>query len=145
MQPDASSKPSRSERLKAWIHKHPARTYALIAIGLVLAGSLTTAAVLWQQPQKKPPVEPKKIVQADKPKPIYHAPLTGEVIPDKSAISKAVTAIMIENSPSARPQSGLKEAEIVYEAVAEGGITRFLALCQQHQPELIGPVRSLRL
>ncbi len=52
---------------------------------------------------------------------------------------------MLENSPDARPQSGLKDAEIVYEAVAEGGITRFLALYQQRQPETIGPVRSLRM
>ena len=52
---------------------------------------------------------------------------------------------MIENSPAARPQSGLKKAGVVYEAVAEGGITRFLALYQGEKPALIGPVRSLRL
>ena len=51
---------------------------------------------------------------------------------------------MLENSPDARPQSGLKEAEVVYEAIAEGGITRFAALYQQNKPELIGPVRSIR-
>ena len=51
---------------------------------------------------------------------------------------------MIENSPSARPQSGMQQAEITYEAIAEGGITRFLNLYQQNKPGLIGPVRSLR-
>jgi hypothetical protein len=112
--------------------------------GLILAGGLITMAVLWQQPEEVKPEPVKKIV-AQAPKPIYYAPLTGEVIESKDAASRAVTAIMIENSPDARPQSGLKDAEIVYEAVAEGGITRFLALYQQHQPSLIGPVRSLRL
>ena len=51
---------------------------------------------------------------------------------------------MIENSLDARPQSGLKDAEVVYEAIAEGGITRFLALYQQNSPSTVGPVRSLR-
>jgi hypothetical protein len=51
---------------------------------------------------------------------------------------------MIENSPDARPQSSLDQAGIVFEAVAEGGITRFLALFQDSQPDYIGPVRSAR-
>jgi hypothetical protein len=51
---------------------------------------------------------------------------------------------MIENSPDARPQSGLRDAGVVYEAIAEGGITRFLALFQTEQPDYIGPVRSVR-
>ena len=52
---------------------------------------------------------------------------------------------MIENSPDARPQSGIKQAGVVYEAIAEGGITRFLALYQEAKPGLIGPVRSVRM
>ena len=52
---------------------------------------------------------------------------------------------MIENSPEARPQSGLKNSGVVFEAIAEGGITRFLAIYQQEKPQLIGPVRSVRM
>jgi hypothetical protein len=52
---------------------------------------------------------------------------------------------MIENSPEARPQSGLKNSGIVFEAIAEGGITRFLVLYQSEKPQLIGPVRSVRI
>lgn len=52
--------------------------------------------------------------------------------------------VMIENSTDARPQSGLSYADVVYEAVAEGGITRFLAIFYcQNAPE-IGPIRSAR-
>lgn len=51
--------------------------------------------------------------------------------------------VMIENHPDARPQSGLSSADIIYEAVAEGGITRFLSVfyCQTAD---VGPVRSAR-
>lgn len=81
-----------------------------------------------------------------KPKPeIFYSPLTGEKVASAEARAAAVTGVMIENSPESRPQSGLKNAGIVYEAVAEGGITRFLALYQGEKPEKIGPVRSLRL
>ena len=51
---------------------------------------------------------------------------------------------MIENSIFARPQSGLDQAGIVFEALTEGGITRFLALYQDTQPGYLGPVRSAR-
>lgn len=54
------------------------------------------------------------------------------------------TAVMIENSPDARPQAGLLQADMVFEAIAEGGITRFLALYQESKPDYIGPVRSAR-
>ncbi len=132
-------------RAKAWIHSHPAKTYTLVAVGLVLAGGLTAAAILWQKPEKiQPTVVTQKTVPS-KPKPVYYSPLTGEVIAEESDATKPATAIMLENSPDARPQSGLKDAEVVYEAVAEGGITRFLAIYQQRQPETIGPVRSLRM
>jgi hypothetical protein len=55
-------------------------------------------------------------------------------------------AIMINNHVDARPvQTGLPEADIVYEAVAEGGITRFLAVYQANDVEKLGPVRSVRV
>ncbi|MFA6908482.1 MAG: DUF3048 domain-containing protein [Patescibacteria group bacterium] len=53
--------------------------------------------------------------------------------------------VMIENLVSARPQSGLGDANVVYEALAEGGITRFLALfATGYEVPKIGPVRSAR-
>ncbi|HSI20272.1 MAG TPA: DUF3048 domain-containing protein, partial [Verrucomicrobiae bacterium] len=54
--------------------------------------------------------------------------------------------IMIENHPEARPQAGLAEADWVYEAIAEGGITRFLALYADANTKdvRVGPVRSVR-
>ena len=54
--------------------------------------------------------------------------------------------VMVENHAESRPQSGLSSADIVYEAIAEGGITRFLAIfyCGVAQETTIGPVRSAR-
>lgn len=59
--------------------------------------------------------------------------------------SRRPLGVMIENHTDSRPQSGLSSADIVYEAVAEGGITRFLAIfyCKDATP--IGPVRSARI
>jgi hypothetical protein len=57
---------------------------------------------------------------------------------------RPVVGIMIENSQTARPQSGLSQAGVVFEAIAEGGITRFLALYQDQQPGNVGPIRSAR-
>lgn len=53
--------------------------------------------------------------------------------------------IMIENSTAARPQSGLSSADVIYEAVAEGGITRFLAIFYCQDASYVGPVRSARI
>ena len=54
-------------------------------------------------------------------------------------------AVMIENHLDSRPISGLSSADIVYEAVAEGGITRFLTIYYCEQPEIVGSVRSARI
>lgn len=74
----------------------------------------------------------------------YYSPLTGVEVVDQATTTRQMTAIMIENSPAARPQSGIKEAGVVFEAIAEGGITRLATLHQEDRPALIGPVRSLR-
>lgn len=75
--------------------------------------------------------------------PKYYAPFTGEEISQEVSKNAAFFAI-IENSPDARPQSGLYAADIVYETMAEGGIPRFIALFQKNSPDKIGPIRSAR-
>jgi DUF3048 family protein len=56
----------------------------------------------------------------------------------------ASLAVMIENQADARPQTGLTSADVVYEALAEGGITRFIAIYLSDDASTVGPVRSLR-
>lgn len=55
-----------------------------------------------------------------------------------------VVITMIDNYYKARPQSGLDKADIVYEIIAEGGITRYMALFYSQKAEKIGPIRSAR-
>ena len=138
------SKQSRLQRLRNFINRHRIATMCicdaiLIAIGGAVAFVLTyrapVADTAYHAPAKKAPKTAEK----------YYSHLNGIEVASKADLSKPVTAIMIENSPDARPHSGLKQAEVVYEAIAEGGITRFLTLFQQHKPQLIGPVRSLRM
>ena len=87
-------------------------------------------------------LEPGDATAADE---IYYSPLTGLESQNKNAATAAATCIMIENSVEARPQSGLKDAGVIYEAIAEGGITRFMAVYQDAKPQYIGPIRSARM
>jgi hypothetical protein len=75
--------------------------------------------------------------------PKYYSPYTGEEVSKEAAAQPAYMAI-VENSPDSWPQSGLTEADIVFEATVEGGITRHLALYQKENSAKIGPVRSMR-
>ena len=74
-------------------------------------------------------------------------PLTGIMYTSEEATSwkdKHLLGVMINNYTDARPQSGLIDADLVYEIVAEGGITRYLSFFLTHTPQKIGPVRSTR-
>lgn len=119
------------------------RMLVLLAIGIILIGITYGALALFT---KDPPAPPAESIAA-KPEPekptTEPSRLTGvQVKPELNKLP--VTAVMIENSPDARPQSGLRDAGVVFEAIAEGGITRFLTLFQEAQPGYIGPVRSVR-
>jgi len=59
-------------------------------------------------------------------------------------VKRSPVAVMIDNSPKARPQHGLSKASVVYEILAEGGITRFMGIYLDNDAEIIGPVRSAR-
>lgn len=136
---------SRWSQLLAWVSAHKKASIIACATVIVLLLSSIGFIILRQYPIETIDVpivgEIKK-----KPKPTqFYSPLTGLTVADEAATKANITGVMIENSPDARPQSGLKDADVVYEAIAEGGITRFAALYQQSRPGLIGPVRSLRM
>lgn len=72
------------------------------------------------------------------------APLTGLSLTDPARLGRPALAVKVDNAPAARPQSGLDAADVVYEEVVEGGATRFLAVFQSADADLVGPVRSVR-
>ncbi|GIW62387.1 MAG: hypothetical protein KatS3mg090_0213 [Patescibacteria group bacterium] len=85
--------------------------------------------------------------QPDEPK-TESCPLNGELYTKQQRQEwekRRPLGIMVENHVDARPQSGLQSADIVYEAVAEGGITRFLAIYYCDSVSPVGPVRSARV
>lgn len=72
-------------------------------------------------------------------------PLDGESTPRALALRRPL-AIIVENyAPDARPQTGLSAASTVFETLAEGGVTRFMAIYLEHDAPKVGPVRSTRI
>ncbi|HVA90366.1 MAG TPA: DUF3048 domain-containing protein [Chloroflexota bacterium] len=72
-------------------------------------------------------------------------PLTGQRV-SWAVAHRRPMAIIVENyDPDSRPQTGLNYASLVFETVAEDGITRFMAVYLENQAPLVGPVRSARV
>ena len=81
--------------------------------------------------------------EATEPPPVDTNPLTGEAL--DAVIDSRPYAIMINNTTKAVPQCGIGQADLLYEIVAEGSITRFLAIFDDlSDVDVIGPVRSVR-
>lgn len=135
---DEPSKKNRMHEINTWLKQHQKLVYITLCIILTLSIILLFFAL--RKDYSVLPLQNHKLKVTK----IPVSPLTGLPIKDPKLAKRPVTAVMIENSPDARPQSGLGAAGVVFEAVAEGGITRFEAFYQESQPKLIGPVRSLR-
>ncbi len=112
--------------------------FALLVLLIILTGCKDKEEA--KQDVEEPDTEEEPVVEEEEPK--FTFPLTG-IETDKESTDRTI-AVMINNHPDARPQSGLHKADIIFEVLAEGGVTRFLALFQSEQPENIGPVRSAR-
>lgn len=129
-----------------WFKRHKKLTIVLaILLVLVIAAGTATALYFVNKKTEAPAKVAEKPKEQPAPPPVYYSPLTGMKVDSQAITQQPVTGVMIENSPDARPQSGLKDSGVVFEAIAEGGITRFAVLYQEQKPQLIGPVRSVRL
>ena len=73
--------------------------------------------------------------------------LTGELAENPEDLLRRPILVKIPNAPTShvRPQSGLNDAAIIYEHLAEGSVTRLSAIFYGDMPEKIGPIRSARL
>ncbi len=113
----------------------------LLAISLVACQDKELAKVPQPEPAPAPVQEEQPIEQPVNP--MFTAPLTGLAV--ETAPTDRPLAVMINNAPAARPQSGLSAADIIIEVLAEGGITRFIAVFQSEGgADAVGPVRSIR-
>jgi hypothetical protein len=118
--------------------RSPRRLAAALMVGVAMAGSVAcsshslppaAAGTVTTRPPPPPPA------------PVYW-PLTG--LESGEVAARPALAVKIENSIDARPQTGLNSADIVWEEVVEGGITRYVAVFHSTLPRKIGPVRSVR-
>jgi Protein of unknown function (DUF3048) N-terminal domain/Protein of unknown function (DUF3048) C-terminal domain len=112
----------------------------LAILGALVAVGLFTAACTSDEPA--PDAEPEAAAPEEEVPPI--CPLTGEDPPRGIDLARPAVALKIENSPDSRPQTGLDQADIVYEEIVEGGVTRFMAFYHCHDVAEGGPVRSAR-
>ena len=95
----------------------------------------------------KPPTNGNGYIEDNEPK-TQECPLNGALYSKTQEANwqkRRPLGVMIENHTEARPQSGLSAADVIFEAVAEGGITRFLAVFYCQDASFIGPVRSARI
>lgn len=109
----------------------------VVALLLLLTGCSQTKDTVTEHKGKEIEANQKETVTI-----ANHYPLTG--LATKEDVGGRAVAVMVNNHPKARQQSGLDQADIVYELLAEGNVTRFLAIFQSEKPERIGPVRSAR-
>ncbi len=119
------------------------------SISYSLFNKLTSQTPDSKQSGKSSLPTPTNIVEEDPQEPkTEQCPLNGSMRTKKAKDSwekRRPLAVMIENHTEARPQSGLSYADVVYEAVAEGGITRLMALFYCNLSDVqVGPVRSAR-
>lgn len=128
--------------LKKFYNNH--KKSILIVIGVVLALMIGLLIYSFVKSDTVDRTDPNSTSESAKPEiTLVPSPLTGVEV-TKDLAERPVVATVVENSPEARPQSGLIEAGTVYEFLVEGGITRFVALHQEQMAEKVGPIRSLR-
>lgn len=130
-------------KVNFWIKTHKKAVIIGVPIVIILISGLIVGMIRYIIPPENTIVitTPEK---KEPPKPILVASLLNGTLVSPEAKNSHVIAVMIENSSAARPQVGLTSADVVYEAVTEGGITRFMALYSQKYPEKSGPIRSAR-
>ena len=122
---------------KQWI------VFSIVAV-IVIGGATGTTWALTRHKQPTPAPKKQAVIKKVAPSVPIYSDLSGLPITDPTLNQKPVTAVMVENSLDARPQSGLSQAGVVFEAQAEGGVTRFMALYQDTTPTNVGPIRSAR-
>lgn len=118
--------------------KNPVRS-AVVGISLV-ALALAGCAV-----QEEPDVEDEVLLVEEEvvPEDVPRHPLTGVELGALAAEGPSI-AIKIDNTSSGRPQVGIAAADLVFEELVEGGVTRYLAVFHTAIPDEVGPVRSGR-
>lgn len=136
--PSQGSKTPAWERFKIWAKTKNGKV-TLVLLSILLLALIAAGIVIYQRYFKKSTDD---------------SLVTGKVKTGETCVLEGTNvasngnrhplAVIIENHTQARPQVGLDKASVVYEAVSEGGITRFMAVYSCFDAERLGPVRSVR-
>lgn len=127
------------------VHEAGRRRRGLRYLGLGVAAALTLVGCSSASPTPQASTVGPSI-DADKgaaPTPVVPTtwPLTGV---EGDPVERPALAVKIENTHVARPQSGLEQADVVWETIVEFEVSRFVAVFQSQVPDKVGPVRSVR-
>jgi hypothetical protein len=106
-------------------------SFAALALALSACGGGTSKPNAEQPAAKTEPV-PKV------------APLTGEPDPSGASLQRCAITVKIDNTPESQPKHGIEQADVVYEEVVEGGLTRLAAVFNSKAPDRVASVRSVR-
>ena len=123
--------------------RRSAALVALSAVAALLVGCTAEAEPIPVATSAAPEPEPAFTSTYVAPEDFDIAPLTGERIAVGGLASPSLAA-KIDNHPRARPQIGIDRADIVFEELVEGGLTRYVAVWHSDVPAEIGPIRSIR-
>lgn len=128
--------------------KDPAKKKIIIAVIAVIAVVAIAVAVYFGvfYGKEEPTTQPETTTTTTAAPVVITNPLTGEADYNESAVGKRPVAIVVENSPQARPQYNMDTPDIIFEGEVEGGITRMLWFYADMTdlPEQVGPTRSAR-
>jgi hypothetical protein len=130
------------------LRRHPRMIIGggIAAVAVILTVSLIAALAGSAAPVKPPTLTAAPLPPKPTPTPTPHHPtqltdpFTGEPVKKLGQ----VLAVKIDNIVTARPQTGLQSADLIYVIPVEGGLSRFMAVYSSHIPTVIGPVRSAR-
>jgi Protein of unknown function (DUF3048) N-terminal domain/Protein of unknown function (DUF3048) C-terminal domain len=142
-------------RLRGLAARRP-RAAVAAAAGVTLVAALSAAVAL--TPEASPAPSRPATAATQRPAPAPHATVTATPPPPAKPKGPLldpftglpvkqlgrVLAVKIDNIVNARPQTGLRSADLMYVIPVEGGLTRFMAVFSSHVPPVVGPVRSAR-
>ena len=111
---------------------------------LLLAGGLTAASLLLSACGSGGGSTTTSTSSTTTTVPAPIAPLTGLPDPGGAALHRPAMTVKIENDPNSLPQWGVNQADVVYEEIVNGGITRLAAIFNQNAPSRLEPIRSVR-
>lgn len=132
------------EELKHSEHNH-SLLFLILGIVFILGGAGCALFAIFRPHEEVPELNFPEIYATDT-ETKHYSTLTGLEISDESLNNTPVYCMQIPNGlDGARPQTSLNEAGVVFEAIAERGVTRFAAIFQNPTGSIIGPIRSIRL